>query len=292
MHPRSSILVRCRAAGVGLLLAAAGHGACLAAQTVEVRESDTTVVRLSLRDQTRLRVWHGRIDDVIGDVYDAQKNPAGRLVVLRDEAEGDVYIKPTPSVGAMPAPIKLDLKTDAGTVGVLLQPADVIGDTITLKVLPEAGTDAGAARAARDLRAARRSTATATGLATDDGAPTGAAATQLRAIKALVLAMASPDPAVRAALGTPAAATGERGLVETVALWRQTRFALTARHDAGALVGEHYELTNTGDAPIVLDEREFWRAGVLAVSVRTMNVAPGASTAVWVVRERGAGGDR
>ena len=103
-------IVACVLAAACLVLGAAGPA--MASQMLEVREGDTTVVRISLRDQTRLRVASGRIVDVIGDVFDAQRNPGGRIAVLKDDADGEVYIRPAPQ-SSPPPPVPQTLR-DAG----------------------------------------------------------------------------------------------------------------------------------------------------------------------------------
>lgn len=243
-----------------------------AAQTLDVRDGDTTIVRISVRDQTRLRTERGRVLDVIGDVFDAQKNPGGRIIVLKDDAEGEVYLKPVPppsmramdgsflpgAVAVPMAPVKLDIKTDRGTVGLLLQPADVVGDTLTLRV------SGGESRQAANDTAAR-----------------GKGNSHVRSLKALTLAMASPAmsgevPAQRLPAGG-----------EEVQLWKEARFVLQARYEAAGLRGEAYELTNVSGERMVIDERELYRPGVLSVGVRQLVLSSGQSTLVWIVRLAG-----
>ena len=251
-----------------LLLTAAGLQPARAAQTLEMREGDTTIARVSIRDQTRLRVDRGRVLDVIGDVFDADKNPAGRVVVLKDEGEGEVYIKPVPPAsmrgmdggllpgplaGAIP-PVKLDIKTDRGTVGLVLQPADVIGDTLTLRIT------------GLELRA-------------PSIAPIPKATSHMRAAKALTLAMAAPGLSGE----VPMQRMPGSGLELT--LWKEARFFLVARFDVPGLVGEVYELTNISAQPMVIDERELYRPGVLTIGLRELQLAPGATTTVWIVRQ-------
>ena len=249
----------------------AGLQPAQAAQTLELREGDTTIARVSIRDQTRLRVERGRVLDVIGDVFDAEKNPAGRVVVLKDEGEGEVYVKPVPPVsmrgmdgGLLPGPmagvvppVKLDIKTDRGTVGLVLQPADVIGDTLTLRIT------------GYELRA-------------PSIAPIPKATSHVRGAKALTLAMASPGLAGE----VPMQRMPGRGLELT--LWKEARFFLVKRFDVPGLVGEVYELTNISSQPMVIDERELYRPGVLTIGLRDLQLAPGATTLVWIVRQADA----
>lgn len=241
-----------------------------AAQLLDLRDGDTTVTRVSVRDQTRLRVERGRVIDVIGDVFDADKNPAGRVVVLKDDAEGEVYVKPMlpasvraadgslpagPLVSALQlAPVKLDIKTDRGTVGLVLQAADVIGDTITLRISGLEG---------RALPVE----------------PIAKTAAHVRAAKALTLAMASPGMAGE----VPVQRLPGQG--QEVALWKEARFVLVARYEVPGLVGEVYELTNVSGEAMVIDERELYRPGVVSVSLRELKLKPAATTKVWIVRQ-------
>lgn len=240
-----------------------------AAQSLDVRDGDTTIARISIRDQTRVRVDRGRILDVIGDVYDAQKSPAGRVLVLKDDEQGEVYLKPVAPAsmrgpdGALPAgplggsiaPIKLDIKTDRGTVGLLLQPSDVVGDTLSLRI------NGGEQRVSVEAR--------------------GKATAHIRAAKALTLAMASP------AMAGEVPAQRLPGGGQEVALWKEARFVLVARYEASGLVGEAYELTNVSAERMVIDERELFRPGVVSIGVRQLQLPPGAKTPVWIVRQPG-----
>lgn len=252
-------------------LALGSSGAALAAQALDVRDGDTALARISLRDQTRIRVDRGRITDVLGDIHDPASNPTGRLALLRDEADGEVYVKPMPSSawpsgvepasspGAAAAPVKLDVKTDRGTFALLLQPADVVGDTLVLRPIGPVGA-AGAARAR------------------SEGEPRKASA-HARSVKALALALANPD-LEGAPRATPVAGGGRE-----VALWREARFVLRETQHTPGLVGESYELTNISGQRMVIDERELYREGVVAVAVKRLTLAPGEATPVWLIRQ-------
>jgi conjugal transfer pilus assembly protein TraK len=257
-------------------LALGATAPAIASQVLEIREGDTTVVRISVRDQTRLRVASGRIVDVIGDVFDAQRNPGGRIAVLKDDADGEVYIRPAlqsspppqpPGAGALAAPaaapIKLDVKTTRGTVGLLLQPADVVGQTLTLRITGFATTSAALA-AAEGGGEAR-------------GEPRGKGASHVRAVKALTLAMAAPGLAPEVPVQLVPGG-------QEIALWVEARFVLQARYEAPGLVGEAFTLTNVSGSRMVIDERELFKPGVLSVSVKHLALEPGQTTPVWIVR--------
>jgi len=72
---------------------------------------------------------------------------------------------------------------------------------------------------------------------------------------------------------------------EVIPLWKGTRFELVRVLDLRGLRGEAYVLTNTSDKQIVMDEREFYRAGVQSVAVENLTLEPGQSTRVIVISE-------
>jgi conjugal transfer pilus assembly protein TraK len=51
------------------------------------------------------------------------------------------------------------------------------------------------------------------------------------------------------------------------------------------LLGEKYQLTNVSSSRMVIDERELYRRGVLAVMVDSLELEPGEATNVMVVLE-------
>ncbi len=244
-----------------------------ALKEVSVRESDSVVVPISIRDQTRIKVSYGRIIDVLGDVYDENKNPTGRITVLQHE-DGDAYVKPVIWPAGTPAqplglpgqpnpassliqPIKLDFKTTMGTFGLVFQPIDAPGSTVDVRIL------GGTPRAQPD-------------------SPKLKGASHVRAIKAFTLALAAP--------GSPDA-VGEltgREINREVALWQEAKFVHLRQHRGSGFIGDTYELTNVSGQRMVIDEREFFTDGVLAVSAHKLILQPGQKTAVWIVRSSSA----
>ncbi|MDP1904202.1 MAG: type-F conjugative transfer system secretin TraK [Pseudomonadota bacterium] len=69
-----------------------------------------------------------------------------------------------------------------------------------------------------------------------------------------------------------------------VPLWQESLFVLVKVLD-GSLKGEKYLLTNTSAKPMVIDERELYRRGVVAVSVEKPHLGPAETTAVYVISE-------
>jgi len=72
---------------------------------------------------------------------------------------------------------------------------------------------------------------------------------------------------------------------ETISLWKGTRFELIRTLDLRGIRGESYLLTNTSNKPIIMDEREFYRAGVQAVSIENPTLEAGQTTQVFIVSE-------
>ena len=72
--------------------------------------------------------------------------------------------------------------------------------------------------------------------------------------------------------------------LEIVPLWNEARFVLV-RTLEGTLTGEKYQLTNVSKARMVIDERELYRRGVLAVMVESLELEPGEATQIMVVLE-------
>lgn len=101
------------------------------------------------------------------------------------------------------------------------------------------------------------------------------AGTRDATIKDLMLAMAAdrmpPDMEVRESS-------------QTFSLWQGSRLTLMRSWLGASLMGERFDLTNTGTSPMRLLEQEFFKPGVLAISVEKHELAPSESTRIFVVR--------
>jgi conjugal transfer pilus assembly protein TraK len=71
-----------------------------------------------------------------------------------------------------------------------------------------------------------------------------------------------------------------------IQLWTEARFSLMRTYEARQLVGEKYLLTNISNQVMVLAEQEFDRpeGGVIGVAIENLNLRPGDSTSVYVIR--------
>jgi conjugal transfer pilus assembly protein TraK len=76
-----------------------------------------------------------------------------------------------------------------------------------------------------------------------------------------------------------------------VRLWQEARFTLQQTFTGRSLIGEKYLLANVSNATMVLEEPEFFKDGVVSVTVENQNLPAGASTNVFIVRKRGGRGD-
>ena len=77
-----------------------------------------------------------------------------------------------------------------------------------------------------------------------------------------------------------------REIGRTMALGPGTRFTLQRQWLGAGLVGEKYQLLNTGAAALDVTERQFFKSGVMAVSVERSRLHPGEATPLFVIRER------
>lgn len=169
----------------------------------------------------------------------------GEFAVSADRETGTAYLKPTTDQ----AQLSVFVADDAGRHWkLLLKVADVPAETLVLRERGRPG-EAGRALVADEPRHA--------------------------AIRRVLLALArDTKPEDMSA--------SER--LEIVPLWNESRFVLV-RTLEGVLRGEKYQLTNVSPTRMVLDEREFYRQGVLAVMVDSLELEPGEATQVMVVLE-------
>ncbi len=92
-----------------------------------------------------------------------------------------------------------------------------------------------------------------------------------RAIKHMILALESPQ-------------MESRSVNRVVPLWNDVMFVLTATVD-GRYTGEKYRMKNTSSHQLVIDERELYRPGVVAVSVERPVLNPGEASDVFIILE-------
>lgn len=222
-----------------------------ALQKLEVKPDATATARIALKETSRIKVEGAAIVDVFGSVY-APDNPAGELMVAPDAASGEIYVMP--SAQALPGkPINIFVKTDKATYTLLLTPIDVpsetviLNDRIALAKLPES---AEAIAQAPDW---------------------------LRQIKNMMLVLSGVD----APSGHQSEPVGK-----PVGLWQEVRFFEVRRVSHRRFAGSVFDLTNVSQASMILDAREFFNNGVIAISLDKVSLAPNESTRVLVIREK------
>ena len=257
--------------------------ACLAAMTavpaqalqiVEASDGVSVEAVLSIKEPTRIRIDGAPITDVFGNIHSSHCNsamalpatpgatptsaiapainPAGEIVLECDRDKGEIYVRP---VGDSAKPINLFVSSANSTYTLLLRRSDTPADTIVIRD--------------KTPRALKQTTSTQ--------ATTGLSPNPVRAMKALLVAMASDrvPPDIR--------------FEEThrvVPLWTEARFSLVRQYEGRGLIGEKYLLQNVSNAVIVLAEQEFDREGdsVAGIVIEQHNLRPGESTSVFVIR--------
>jgi conjugal transfer pilus assembly protein TraK len=183
----------------------------------------------------------------IANVIPAQ---AGLIGSRKDEAQGALYF--TMTAGKADGPVTVFVADDRNvTYRLILVPRPIPGEDIIVQ--PPA-----------EVTATKRSSGT-----------DGKAASFQRGIKDLVLRLANDDPANRIKVN------------RKIPLWQEGTLLLASKIQGTDLVGERYRLTNTSKTDMLIAEQELYRRGVLAVSVRSQTLAPGDSTDIFIVRERG-----
>ena len=258
-------------AAVATLTAVPAH----ALQIVEASDGVSVEAIVSIKEPTRIRIDGAPITDVFGNIHSSHCgaattlpaqpgsttpgggvssaiNPAGEVVLECDRDKGEIYVRP---VGDSVKPINLFVSSANTTYTLLLRRADTPADTIVIRD--------------KTPRALKPATAAQAGA--------GPSPNPVRAMKALLVAMASDrvPPDVRV-----------EETHRSVPLWIEARLSLVRQYEGRGLIGEKYLLQNVSNAPMVLAEPEFDReaGGVAGVSIEQHNLRPGESTSVYVIR--------
>lgn len=173
---------------------------------------------------------------------------AGEFLLEKDEDKGQIFVRPVDPHSTKP--INLFVSSDKGTVALLLQPVDVPSDAIVIREPRQASS------APSRLEASGR---------------------HVRTLKNLLLALAQDAiPQDMQAL-EPA---------RPMSLWPGTQLTLQRVLLGTSVVGEKFQLTNTGNSAIEVPANAFFKGGVMAVSVEQPQLAPGEATNLFVIRER------
>ena len=176
---------------------------------------------------------------------------AGEFVLEKDDEKGQIFIRPTDAQSTKP--INLFLTSERGTVALLLQPVDTPSDSIVIR---EPSDPRERSIAPTRLEASGR---------------------HVRTLKNLLLQLAEDAlPEDMQALE----------LARDITLWPGTRLTLQRVLLGTGVVGEKYQLTNTGHTTMEVAETALFKSGVMAVSVEQPSLRPGETTNLFVIRER------
>ena len=247
-----------------------------ALQLIEARDGVTIEAVIASKESTRIRIEDAAITDVFGNLYSSNCapptpaaattvasaplagapviNPAGEIALECDRDKGEIYVRP---IGNSNKPINLFVSSANATYTLLLRRSDTPSDTVVI----------------RDKSARRAPTSPGPGR---QGAP-GSSANHIRAMKALLTNMAADrlPPDVRVA-----------DVNRPIQLWTEATFLLLQSYETRGLIGEKYRLTNVSAQTMVLREQEFDRADgdVVGVAIDNLNLRPGDTTLVYVIR--------
>lgn len=270
---------RASALTAGVLLVGTLSAPASALQLLDARDGVAIEAILSIREPTRIRIDGAPITDVFGNIHSSNRgsgpasaavagvvapavNPVGEIVLECDRDKGEVYVRP---VDDRTKPVNLFVSSARATYTLVLRRSDTPADTIVI----------------RD-----RSQAAAPGTVVAGGGtgPSGPSANHVRAMKAMLMAMASDrvPPDIRV-----------DEINRPQQLWAEASFSLMRRYEGRGLIGEKYLLQNVSRADMVLAEQEFDRPGskaggeVIGVAVENHNLHPGETTSVFVILRGG-----
>lgn len=74
-----------------------------------------------------------------------------------------------------------------------------------------------------------------------------------------------------------------------VPIWKKMKVTLLRTYSDQTLNGYIFDVTNNGSDPVLLDESEFYKSGVLGVAIDSPSLSVGQSTKVFVVQENPQG---
>lgn len=215
-----------------------------ALQTVDPVEGQNSFVKISAKETTRLYIDGGKIRSLIAT--------DGELTVEKDDDRGQLFVRPV----VLNKPINVRVIASSGTTyNLVMQAVDIPQEDIVI-------------REPFNVRSERN-------VAAGAGGKKGAASGMDRTVRSLVAAMALEEPPSNVEV---------RATKQEFSLWENTYFVMIAVYNERELVGEKYVLTNTGKAPMRLVEQELYRKGVVAVAIENMQLDPGQSTNIYVVR--------
>lgn len=221
-----------------------------AAQHVTKANEDTVTVNVSSTEQNALIVQDRKIVSVIPSIADA-------LEYEKDVAQGVLYFKVQPWYSNRT--ISAFVNDDAGVrYKIVMRPTATLGAEEIILIPPQQG-------------------------GSRDGSSKGSQSF-IQQIKELVYAMGDDADAPQNELAIEGIS---RSFVnQEIPLWKEASMRYVAKYEGDGAYGEHYVVTNKTSANLILLEQEFYRKKVVAVSIENLNLLPGQSTNVFVIREK------
>lgn len=276
-HPRTPLPARLTAivaTAVTVLTAPSAQ----ALQLIEASDGVSVEAILAIKEPTRIRIEGTPITDVFGNIHSSHcgaaqapsampgmpagtspsgpltpvANPGGDVVLECDRDKGEIYLRP---VGESTKPINLFISSATATYTLLLRRSDTPADTIVIRD--------------KTPKSLKPTAATPS--------PAGPSPNHIRAMKALLVAMASDR--------VPADIRVEE-TSRSIQLWTEARFSQVRQYEGRGLLGEKYLLQNVSQDVMVLAEQEFDResGNVAGIAIEQHNLRPGESTSVYVIR--------
>lgn len=217
-------------------------------QPIDVGPGLSPEIKISRKDFSRIAVFEGRISTI--------KFKKGELDINPDEGTGSAFIMPN-----VPGPISAFVLTQSGQAHhVNFIPSEITARTVLLRE-PQL-----------------------------DKTKTKAGPNDPKPVSTRIERASSFDVAVKRMVGAMARNEKLSDLThqevnQEFQLWQGSRFWLLSKYEGSTLAGEHYRIQNTSVIPMRIDEREFYKPGVLAVSVEIQQLASQESTDIFIVRE-------
>lgn len=106
----------------------------------------------------------------------------------------------------------------------------------------------------------------------------------VQGIKELIYVMAYDADSASKEL--PIDGISKQEINQKVPLWNEASMVILSKYENDNFYGEHFKITNITNNNLVLLEQEFYRRGVVAVSIENLNLLPNQTTNLYVVREK------
>jgi conjugal transfer pilus assembly protein TraK len=219
------------------------------AQHVTKANEDTVTVNISSTEQNALVVDGRKITSVIPSIDDA-------LEYQKDVAQGVLYFKVQPWYANRT--ISAFVNDDEGVrYKLVMRPTATLGAEEIILIPPAGSKSNGLAKGSQSY---------------------------VQQIKELIYVMGddADDPQDELAVD----GINRNFVKQQIPLWKEAAMLFVAKYEGDELYGEHYRVTNTTSSNLILMEQEFYRKKVVAVSIENLDLLPGQTTNVYVVRER------